>query len=98
MALTRSLSNSAKKKNKMQVVIQDKIEAYLERKFRLSRSFATRESYRITLHRFVDFIQTNYNMDYSQFMTNLTELKKDPIDVLNEILTDSNVQTLSIPK
>ena len=57
MALTRSLSNSEGHKPKVQVIIQDKIESYLERKFRVSRSYATRESYRRVVHRFIDYIQ-----------------------------------------
>ena len=84
MYLTRSLSNSAKQNDKMQLVIQDKIEAYLERKFRTSRSFATINSYRIAINRFVDFVRIHYNLDFSILLSQINESKRDPIDVLDD--------------
>jgi len=84
VTLTRSSNNSKKHKLKVQLVIQDKIEAYLERKFRLSRSYSTRDSYKVVLHRFIDFVQIYYKTDFSQFLRNVLEAKKDPIEVLDE--------------
>ncbi len=83
MPLTRSLSNSAKQNDKMQLVIQDKIEVYLERKFRTSRSFATRNSYRIAINRFVDFVRIHYSLDFSALLSQIKE-SRDPIDVLDD--------------
>jgi len=83
MPLTRSLSNSAKQNDKMQIVVQDKIEVYLERKFRTSRSFATRNSYRIAINRFVDFVRIHYNLDFSALISQIKE-SRDPIDVLDD--------------
>jgi len=84
VTLTRSSNNSKKHKLKVQLVIQDKIETYLERKFRLSRSYSTRQSYKVVLHRFIDFVQIHYKLDFSQFLRNVLEAKKDPIEVLDE--------------
>jgi len=84
VTLTRSSNNSKKHKLRVQLVIQDKIEAYLERKFRLSRSYSTRDSYKVVLHRFIDFVQIYYKLDFSQFLRNVLEAKKDPIEVLDE--------------
>lgn len=84
MTLTRSLSNSEGQKPRVQVLIHDQIETYLERKYRLSRSYATREGYRVVLHRFVDFTQIHYNIDFTQLLTRIRESKKDPIEVLDE--------------
>ena len=84
MPLTRSLSNSAKQNDKMQLVVQDKIEVYLERKFRTSRSFATRNSYRIAINRFVDFVRIHYNLDFSALISQIKESKQDPIDILDD--------------
>ena len=84
MTFTRSSNNSKEHKLKVQLVIQDKIEAYLERKFRLSRSYSTRESYKVVLHRFIDFVQIHYKTDFSQFLRNVLDAKKDPIEVLDE--------------
>jgi len=83
MPLTRSLSNSAKQNDKMQIIVQDKIEVYLERKFRTSRSFATRNSYRIAINRFVDFVRIHYSLDFSALISQIKE-SRDPIDVLDD--------------
>ncbi len=87
MALTRSLSNSKGLKSKVQIVIQSKIEAYLERKYRISRSHATRESYRFIVHRFIDFIQVQYKQDFEQFLGSLKQSDSDPIGILDEYFT-----------
>jgi len=39
----------------MQVQIQDIIEHYLEKKFRISHSFATKSVYRAALKKFIQF-------------------------------------------
>ena len=87
MALTRSLSNSKRLKSRVQVVIQNKIEAYLERKYRISRSHATRTSYRFIVHRFIDFIQVQYKQDFEQFLDSLKQSDSDPIGILDEYFT-----------
>ena len=84
MALTRSLSNSKRLKSKVQLVIQSKIETYLERKFRISRSYATRESYRVIVYRFVDFVQVQYKIDFEAFLGTLKQSDADPIGILDE--------------
>ena len=87
MALTRSLSNSRGLKSKVQLVIQNKIEAYLERKYRISRSFATRDSYRFVVYRFVNFIQVQYKQDFEQFLGTIKQPDADPIGILDEYFT-----------
>jgi len=87
VTLTRSLSNFKCLKSRVQVVIQDKIEAYLERKFRVSRSFATRDSYKILVYRFIDFIQIQHNQDFEQFVISLKQSDSDPIGILDEYFT-----------
>jgi len=87
MALTRSLSNSNGLKQKVQLVIQNKIESYLERKYRISRSYATRDSYRIIVYRFVNFIQIQYKQDFEQYLGTLKQSDSDPIGVLDEYYT-----------
>jgi len=84
MALTRSLSNSKRLKSKVQLVIQSKSETYLERKFRISRSYATRESYRVIVYRFVDFVQVQYKIDFEAFLGTLKQSDADPIGILDE--------------
>jgi len=87
VALTWSLSTSEGHKPKVQVIIQDKIESYLERKYRVSRSYATRESYRRVVHRFIDYIQVQQKQDFEQFVITLTKPDTDPIQILDEYFT-----------
>lgn len=87
MTLTRSLSNKRRHKSKVQAILQSKIDAYLERKFRVSRSHATRESYRFIIHRFVDFIQTERKEDFGQFQESLKNNDTDPIAILDEFFS-----------
>jgi len=84
VTLTRSLSNSSNHTTEVQVVIQDKIDTYLDRKFRTSRSFATRDCYRVCLNRFIDFLRIHYNLDLIQLLSQLKNGKAEPIDILDE--------------
>ena len=84
MPLTQSLRNSAKQNDEMQLVVQDKIEVYLERRFRISRSFATRNSYGIVINRFIDFVRIHYNLDFSTLLPQIKKSKRDPIDILDD--------------
>jgi len=87
VTLTWSLTNSKGHKSKVKLVIQDKIEAYLERKYRVSRSFATRDSYRFAVFRFVDFIQVQYKQDFEQVSVTIKQSDADPISILDEYFT-----------
>ncbi len=61
LAFTRSLSNSIGLKSSVQALLQNKIETYLERKYRISRSHSTRDSYRVIVYRFIDFLHIFHN-------------------------------------
>jgi len=64
MTLSRSLSNYNPKSEIMQVQIQDIIEYYLEKKFRISHSFATKSVYRAALKKFIEFARVQYNFSF----------------------------------
>ena len=90
MTLTRSLSKLEKEKTtKMQTqVIEDKIQRFLERKFRTSRSFSTRDSYRATINKFLEFLRVQYNLDFDQMLLQVNETKqKDPLEILDDFYT-----------
>jgi len=87
VVLTRSLSNSDGLNSSVQVLLESKIETYLERKYRISRSHATRDSYRIIVCRFIDFIQIQYNQDFEQFLNTLKQPDTDPVGILDEYFT-----------
>jgi len=87
LALSRSLSNSVGLKSSVQALLQNKLEAYLERKYRISRSHATRDSYKIIVCRFVNFIQIQYKQDFEQFQSSLKQSDSDPVGILDEYFT-----------
>ncbi|HJJ22591.1 MAG TPA: hypothetical protein OQH54_02600 [Nitrosopumilus sp.] len=71
----------------MQTLLENKLETYLERKYRISRSHATRDSYRVIVSRFIDYIQKQYNQDFEQFLDSLKQPDTDPVGILDEYFT-----------
>lgn len=65
--------------------IDSKVQLFLEKKFRTSRSYATRHTYRAVVRRFLDFLRLQYNLDLEQLLRQLKETKeKDAIGVLDD--------------
>ncbi len=87
MTLSRSLSNYSNKSEDMQVQIQDIIEHYLEKKFRISHSFATKNVYRAALKKFTEFARVCYNFSFEQLLNQIIKKNCDPLDVLDEYYT-----------
>lgn len=67
--------------------IEDRIQAFLEKKFRYSKSFATKKSYTTALNRFKEFLRARYNLDINQAIRLSETEKLDPIDVLDDFFT-----------
>lgn len=86
MTLTRSLSNYTKKSSQMHEV-QEKIENYLAKKFRTSKSHSTVKSYRIPLNRFTVFLKTK-NTNIIEILKQIKDTKLDPISLLDEFYSD----------
>ncbi len=63
--------------------IQDKITRFLERKFRTSRSFSTKNTYNSALKRFMKFLDMQYNLDMEQLLRKIEAKETDPIKVLD---------------
>lgn len=86
---SRSLSNSEGQDNpRMQIQqVEDKIERFLERKFRVSRSYSTKLTYRSHIVRFGEFTRIRYNLDINQLLGQIDAKKIDPIVVLDEYYT-----------
>jgi len=92
MTLTRSLSNYKPKSKDMQVQT-NRIEYYLQKKFRISHSFDTKNAYRAALKKFTEFLRTRHNYSLEQLLEQISE-KLDPLDILDEYYTFlSNYQT-----
>ena len=93
MTISRSLSNYKPKSEDMQVQT-NRIEDYLQKKFRISHSFDTRNSYRTALKKFTEFLRIKYNYSLEQLLTRIFDESLDPLDVLDEFYTFlSNYQT-----
>ena len=87
MALSnRSLSNSdTQNPNRMQISVHSIIEKYLERKFRNSRSYSTKSSYKVAINRFVDYLHVQHNLDLNQLLKKIKETQEiESIDLLDD--------------
>ena len=63
---------------------QDKITRFLERKFRASRSFSTKNTYNSALKRFMKFLGIQYNLDIEQLLRKIETKQTDPIEILDD--------------
>ncbi|MBM3910621.1 MAG: phage integrase family protein [Thaumarchaeota archaeon] len=86
--LNRSLTNPNDKSTPMsEISIHDRVERFLDRKFRTSRSFATKETYKGGLNKFKDFAYQDYNQDLDKFLDNMLNNVLDPIEALDNFYT-----------
>jgi len=93
MTVSRSLSNYSNKSEDMQVQT-DRIGHYLQKKFRISHSFDTKNAYRTALKKFTEFLRTRHNYSLEQLLSQIFRKSLDPLDVLDEYYTFlSNYQT-----
>jgi len=93
MTVSRSLSNYSNKSEDMQVQT-DRVGHYLQKKFRISHSFDTKNAYRTALKKFTEFLRTRYNYSLEQLLSQIFRKSLDPLDVLDEYYTFlSNYQT-----
>ncbi len=84
----RSLSNSDCFDDSMQsLTVKDHIDNFLARKFRKSRSFATKRSYTVSTNKFQEFLKIRYNLDVVQLVSVLESNSKDPLDILDDYYT-----------
>ncbi len=94
MPLSRSLSNYYSQNGIMSN--QDEIiSKFLERKFRISHSYSTKNSYNAVIKKFVEFLRVQYNFDLTQILHKILITKEiDSLEVLDEFYTFlSNYQT-----
>jgi len=67
--------------------VEDKIAGFLDKKFRYSKSFATKQTYGVALKKFQAFLDTRYHLDINQALTQFEMRALDPILVLDEFYT-----------
>jgi len=69
----------------MQISVHSIIEKYLGRKFRNSRSYSTKSSYKVAINRFVDYLRVQHNLDLNQLLRKIKETKEiESIDLLDD--------------
>jgi len=73
--------------------IDPKIDQYLERIYRISKSFSSKRSYLVSLNKFQKFLTTK-NKDLSQILYELKDKQHDPIVLLDEFYTFMSQQNL----
>ncbi|HSF28444.1 MAG TPA: hypothetical protein VLA53_05440, partial [Nitrosopumilaceae archaeon] len=86
MVISQSLSNLDEQDfPKMQVQTTDvRLANFLAKKFRLSRSHATKKSYEIGLRKFMGFIENRFSFTLDRLVLQIKEKNVDPIQVLDD--------------
>jgi len=73
--------------------VEPKIEEYLDRLFRISKSFETKRAYNVTLNKFIKFLNSNNN-ELDEILYELKNKQKDPIILLDEFYSYMSQQNL----
>jgi len=96
MTLSLSLSNSEGQNDSMQAQT-DIIDKFLERKFRISRSYSTKNVCGAVIKKFLEFLRVQYNFDLLQMFHQIIQTKEsDSLEILDQYYTFlSNHQTRS---
>ncbi|HLA22760.1 MAG TPA: tyrosine-type recombinase/integrase [Nitrosopumilaceae archaeon] len=86
MVISQSLSNlDSQNSQKMQVQTTDvRLANFLAKKFRLSRSHATKKSYETGLRKFTGFIDNRFSLTLDRLVLQVKEKHVDPIQVLDD--------------
>ena len=85
---SRSLSNWNKTNDSLnQITITDRIQKFLDRKFRISQSYRTIHTYKNNIQRFEVFSNQFYNMDLGLLIDRIQDKQIDPLDVLDDFYT-----------
>ena len=81
----RSLSNSEKNTKSVQIHnSQDKVTLFLERKFRVSRSLSTKNTYNSAIQKFIKFLEIQYGFGLLEILKEIESKNTNPVDVLDD--------------
>jgi len=67
--------------------ISEKIETFLDRKYRYSKSFATKRTYKAAIDKFQEFLLAKHNQGLDQILIQLQTNVIDPLELLDEFFT-----------
>ena len=62
---------------------QDKVTRFLERKFRVSQSLSTRNTYNSAIQKFIEFLEVQYGFGLLEILKEIESKDTDPVDVLD---------------
>jgi hypothetical protein len=63
---------------------QDKVTLFLERKFRISQSLSTKNSYNSAIQKFIKFLEIQYGFGLLEILKEMESKNTDPVDVLDD--------------
>lgn len=69
------------------ISISEKIEIFLDRKYRYSKSFATKRTYKAAIDKFQEFLLAKHNQGLDQTLVQLQTNVLDPLELLDEFFT-----------
>lgn len=67
--------------------VSEKVESFLDRKFRYSKSYATRRTYKTAIQRFQEFLLSKYNLSLEDSLSKLESRQLDPLETLDQFFT-----------
>ncbi|MGQ0795146.1 MAG: tyrosine-type recombinase/integrase [Nitrosopumilaceae archaeon] len=67
--------------------VSEKLESFLERKFRYSKSYATRRTYKTAIQRFQDFLLTKCSLSLDEALSKLQNKQLDPLETLDQFFS-----------
>lgn len=67
--------------------VSNKIESFLDRKFRYSKSYSTRRTYQTAIHRFQEFLISKYNLSLEDALPKLENHQLEPLETLDQLFT-----------
>lgn len=67
--------------------VSDKVESYLDRKFRYSKSYSTRRTYQTAIQRFREFLLSKYNLSLNDALSKLESHQLDPLETLDQFFS-----------
>ncbi|HSB57652.1 MAG TPA: tyrosine-type recombinase/integrase [Nitrosopumilaceae archaeon] len=67
--------------------VSNKVESYLDRKFRYSKSYATRRTYKTAIQKFQEFLFIKYNLSLDEVLSKLESKQLDPLETLDQFFS-----------
>lgn len=72
----------------MQLIdVSDRVETFLDRKFRYSKSFSTRRTYQSAVDRFREFLSSRHKLSLDDALLKLESHELDPLEILDQFFT-----------